>query len=216
MVRGPCRTSVSSRCADGCRTLKVVGALLKRNTLATSTPSIPEVCRVSSSSVHRHFVLREARAADLEAILALNCEWERVTSPLTLDALSRLHSLAAVHLVAVEGDSVLGFLLAIGPAIDYDSPNYRWFDDAGDDFLYIDRAVVSSAVQRSGVGAALYAEVFDCARQRGVSRVVCEVDIEPLNAASDAFHRRRGFVEVGTQSVAAGSKVVSLRECALR
>jgi len=171
---------------------------------------------VSSSSAHRQFVLREARAADLETILALNCEWERVTSPLTLDALSRLHNLATAHLVAVEGDSVLGFLLAFGPGVGYDSPNYRWFDDVSDDFLYIDRVVVSSAAQRSGVGAALYSEVFDRAREQGVSRVVCEVDIEPLNAASDAFHRRRGFVEVGTQSVAAGSKVVSLRECALR
>ena len=89
--------------------------------------------------------------------------------------------------------------------------------DAGDQvlhdaFLYIDRIVVGRAYQRAGLGAALYADLLEFAAQRGVERLVCEVDIEPLNVASDAFHRRRGFVEVGTQWLALGTKRVSLRE----
>jgi predicted GNAT superfamily acetyltransferase len=38
------------------------------------------------------------------------------------------------------------------------------------------------------------------------------VNIEPPNPGSDAFHAGRGFVEVGTQWVADGTKRVSLRE----
>jgi predicted GNAT superfamily acetyltransferase len=149
---------------------------------------------------------------DLGEVLALNREWEHVTSPLTLEALERLHALAALRLVADDGSSVLAFALAFGPETDYDSPNYRWFDSRSGDFLYIDRVVVTSAAQRSGLGHMLYAKVFDSARERGASRVVCEVDLEPLNVASDAFHRRWGFVEVGTQLVHGGAKRVSLRE----
>lgn len=159
--------------------------------------------------------LRDASPDDLGAVLALNREWEHVTSPLTLEEMRRLHALAAMHLVAVDGDSVLAFALAFGPGVDYDSPNYRWFDSRSSDFLYVDRVVVSSAAQRAGLGDALYTAVFDQARERGVSRVVCEVDLEPPNPASDAFHRRWGFVEVGTQLVGGGAKLVSLRERAL-
>ncbi len=164
----------------------------------------------------RSFTVREMYPDDLEAVLALNREWEHVTSPLTLEELARLRDIAALHLVAVDADAVVAFALAFGPGADYDSPNYRWFDSGPSDFLYIDRVVVSSAAQRTGLGDALYARVFDSARERGVSRVACEVDLEPPNVASDAFHRRWGFVEVGTQVVGGGAKLVSLRSAAPR
>ncbi len=156
--------------------------------------------------------LREMLPGDLAAVLALNCEWEHVASPLTLDELERLHGIAVLRVVAAVGEAVVAFALAFGPGVDYASPNYRWFDSGPCDFLYIDRVMVSSAAQRSGIGDALYARVFERARAIGARRVVCEVDVEPLNAASDAFHRRWGFVEVGTQRVAGGAKRVSLRE----
>ena len=69
----------------------------------------------------RSFTVREACADDLEAVLALNREWEHVTSPLTLEELERLHDLAALHLVAVDGGELLAFALVFGPGIDYDS-----------------------------------------------------------------------------------------------
>jgi predicted GNAT superfamily acetyltransferase len=161
------------------------------------------------------FVVRDACSGDVDAMLALNSEWEHVTSPLTREELVRLFGLAAECLVAADGESVAAFLLAFGPGVDYRSPNYLWFDRSADDFFYVDRVVVSSAAQRMGLGDALYDEAFGRARDRGASRVVCEVDIDPPNPASDAFHRKRGFVEVGTQPVADGAKTVSLRECRL-
>jgi predicted GNAT superfamily acetyltransferase len=42
--------------------------------------------------------------------------------------------------------------------------------------------------------------------------IVCEFDIEPPNPASQRFHARQGFREVGRQSIE-GGKVVSMQAC---
>ncbi|MHB9003656.1 MAG: GNAT family N-acetyltransferase [Coriobacteriia bacterium] len=157
-------------------------------------------------------MIRDATPADFARILHLNSEWEHVTSPLTPVSLQHLHAHSACHRVAEVNGTIAAFLLAIAPGAPYDSPNYRWFDAGEPDFIYIDRIVVARESQRAGLGDALYDDVMAFARQCGAARLVCEVDIEPHNAASDTFHARRGFVEVGTQVVADGRKRVSLRE----
>lgn len=159
--------------------------------------------------------VRPATPADFDSILRLNSEWEHVTSRLDLDSLTRLHESAEYHRVCEQGGRVVAFLLALGPGVEYNSPNYRWFDAADDDFIYIDRIVVDAECQHSGLGSVLYDDLLAHARQRRVSRLVCEVDVEPMNEVSDRFHARRGFVEVATQWVAGGSKRVSLRELVL-
>lgn len=163
----------------------------------------------------RTMLIRPATAEDLGTILLLNSEWEHFTSPLDEVSLATLHQQAAYHRVAEVDSRVAAFLLALGPGAPYESSNYIWFAQRYRRFLYIDRIVVSHAEQRAGLGAALYDDLVVWARAQGVHRLTCEVDIEPLNAGSDAFHERRGFVEVGTQWVAGGTKLVSLRESAL-
>jgi len=158
--------------------------------------------------------VRPASAADLPVILALNAEWEHVTSPLDAASLTTLYEHAAYHAVAEVGSAVQAFLLALAPGAPYDSPNYRWFEAHSAGFLYIDRIVVTHAFQRAGLGDALYHDLKSHAERRGIRRLVCEVDAEPLSAASDAFHACRGFVEMGTQ-VLPGGKRVSLRELPL-
>jgi len=157
-------------------------------------------------------VIRPAGSGDFAAILALNAAWVRFTSPLDEAALAELHRQAAYHRVAEVAGSVAGFLLAIGPGQPCESPNYRWFAAHTDDFLYIDRVVVAGEHQGEGLGRALYDDVTAWARRHGVGRLVCEVNAEPPNPVSDGFHGRFGFVEVGTQWVAGGTKRVSLRE----
>jgi predicted GNAT superfamily acetyltransferase len=60
---------------------------------------------------------------------------------------------------------------------------------------------------RRGRGHAglLYADLFDRA---GHSIVVCEVNRDPPNPASDAFHAAQGFAEVGQAAIHQGSKTV--------
>ncbi len=158
------------------------------------------------------FCIRDACKLDLDAVLALNGDWEHVTSPMAREELTRrVREAALFRVVEVQGD-IAAFLLAFGPGVAYDSVNYRWFDQRYEHFLYIDRVVVAAVSQRSGLGKALYADAIRTAREHGVPRVVCEVDIDPVNTASVAFHDKLGFLEVGTQRVAGGTKIVSLRE----
>jgi len=156
--------------------------------------------------------LRDANPADFGDILWLNTEWVHFTSHLDEAALAKLHAVSPYHRVAVSGGRAVAFLLAVREGADYDSPNYRWFADRGGAFLYVDRVIVDSAEQGRGVARMLYDDLIAFARASGIGRVVCELDVEPPNEASARFHDAYGFVEVGTQWVANGTKRVSLRE----
>ena len=156
-------------------------------------------------------LLRDANPGDFPRILALNQESVHFLSPLTLQRLGQLHGEAAYHRVLEVGGAVAAFLLAFREGCVYDSPNYRWFAGAYDNFLYIDRVVVSAACQGQGLGPRLYADLFSFAVQTRAVRVTCEFDIAPPNEVSRRFHQRYGFREVGSQSVASGAKQVSLQ-----
>lgn len=136
----------------------------------------------------------------------------RLTSPLDEAALADLHAQAAYHRVTEEDGRVVAFLLALAPGRSYGSPNYIWFAARHDDFLYVDRVVVVGDRRRAGLGGALYDDVAAWAAAHGFGRLVCEVNIEPPNEVSAAFHRRHGFARVGTQWVAGGTKRVALLE----
>ncbi|MDY0339933.1 MAG: GNAT family N-acetyltransferase [Coriobacteriia bacterium] len=163
----------------------------------------------------RGVIMRPAMPGDFADILRLNEEWECFTSPLAHERLAELHEQALYHRVCEADARVVAFLLAFGPGVDYDSPNYRFFDTGSHDFIYIDRIVIDRAYQRVGLGDALYGDLLDFGRSQGVARLVCEVDADPLNTASERFHAQQGFVEVGSQWVAGGSKRVSLKERAI-
>ena len=160
-------------------------------------------------------IIRDIRPDDFAYILALNEESVRFLSPLTAERLAWLDGLSSYHrVVEVKGD-VAAFLLALREGTAYDSPNYRWFAEHCDQFLYIDRVVVSSKCRGQGLGDRLYEDLIAYARQHSVPQVTCEFDIDPPNEVSRRLHRKFGFREVGTQSVAAGAKRVSLQSVRL-
>lgn len=154
---------------------------------------------------------RDATPADFPAVLALNEESVHFLSPLDAPRLALLHGEAALHRVVELEGRVAAFLLAFREGAAYDSPNYRWFAARYERFLYVDRVVVAGAFQGRGLGALLYADLFEQARRTGAVRVTCEFDIDPPNEASRRFHARYGFAEVGAQAVAGGRKTVSLQ-----
>ena len=100
------------------------------------------------------------------------------------------------------------FLLAFDQRADYDSPNFLWFRQRYRRFLYIDRVVVSARMRGRGHARALYLNLFACARRSEHTRVICEVNSDPPNPASDAFHLAMGFTEVGGAVIQQGSKTV--------
>jgi predicted GNAT superfamily acetyltransferase len=154
--------------------------------------------------------IRLAGPADFPSILTLNEESVRFLSPMSSQRLEALHREAALHAVIERGDEVVAFLLAFRERANYDSVNYRWFDRRYPSFLYIDRVVVAHRFQNNGAGSLLYKRAFSYAVETGIPMLACEFDVDPPNPASERFHARFGFCEVGRQFVANGNKQVSL------
>ncbi|MCO6413772.1 MAG: GNAT family N-acetyltransferase, partial [Thiogranum sp.] len=80
----------------------------------------------------------------------------------------------------------------------YDGEEFLWFrEHFRGDFLYIDQVAVGRRYRGRGLGRALYDDLEYHAHRNGIDTLVCEVNCEPFNVASQAFHRQRGFSEVG-------------------
>lgn len=157
--------------------------------------------------------LRPIHAVDRDAVLAWNAEHVELLSPLDADGLDLLLTHADQGLVINHDGTDVGFVITFAAGSGYDSPNYRWFSERHDAFGYLDRIVVAGSVRRSGVATRVYDVLEEHARTLG--DVMClEVNLEPPNEASLAFHAARGYVEVG-QQVAHGH-VVALLEKDLR
>ncbi|HEY3677565.1 MAG TPA: GNAT family N-acetyltransferase, partial [Bradyrhizobium sp.] len=90
----------------------------------------------------------------------------------------------------------------------YDSPNFLWFRERYTRFVYVDRIVVAASARGRGCARRLYQDLFEQSRRAGHERVVCEVNSDPPNPESDAFHAALGFVEVGSASIHGGTKTV--------
>jgi len=121
---------------------------------------------------------------------------------------ARLQHLVEQAFLARRIGSHDAFLLAFDQNARYDSPNFLWFRARYPRFVYVDRIVVASSARGHGHARALYDDLFGHAVAAGHERVVCEVNTQPPNPASDAFHAALGFVEVGAASVYDGSRTV--------
>jgi predicted GNAT superfamily acetyltransferase len=100
------------------------------------------------------------------------------------------------------------FMLALDQTATYDSPNFDWFRARYPRFVYVDRIVVVPAARGRGLARQLYDALIRRALQAGHERVVCEVNIDPPNPQSDAFHSALGFAEVGSASIHGAAKTV--------
>ena len=140
-----------------------------------------------------------------DALLALNNEHAQELSWLTPERLTHLGRQA---FFARRVGSVDAFLLAFDQDADYDSPNFLWFRDRYPRFVYVDRIVVAASARGRGLARLLYRELFEQATHAGHAHIVCEVNSDPPNPASDAFHAALGFVEVGSAAIHGGAKTV--------
>ena len=132
-------------------------------------------------------------AADLPAVLALNQGALDGVGPLDGDRLEWITSLDGRALLADDNGIVAGFVITIGPGTLYDSINYRWFEERYDDHTYLDRVVIAPDYRRTGLGSRLY----DAIESDSSGPVTLEVYVVPPNDVSLAFHRNRGYDEVG-------------------
>ena len=151
-------------------------------------------------------VIRDVVAADLPLIWAINNENVPAVGEESHDALARIVDQSVTALVAEVDDTLAGFCLVVPPGTDYDSPNYRYFCDRYDDFIYLDRVAITVGHRGKGLGAALYREVE---RRASAQWFTLEVNVVPPNEGSMRFHLREGFREVEQRETRPG-KIVSL------
>jgi hypothetical protein len=110
---------------------------------------------------------------------------------------ARLHELVANAFYARRMGALDAFLIAFDETADYDSLNFLWFRQRYLRFVYVDRVVVRTRARELGLGRQLYRSLYEYARARGHDIIACEVNLDPPNVVSDAFHESEGFTEVG-------------------
>jgi predicted GNAT superfamily acetyltransferase len=149
-------------------------------------------------------MIRPLRATDLDWVLALNASLDVELSPLTRQGLMDIVDAAFYARLA---EPQRGLLIAFDQDADYRSPNFLWFKARLPRFVYVDRIAVAETARGRGIARRLYDDLFAAARDAGHDRIVCEVNVEPPNPTSDAFHARFGFTEIGQADLASGKVV---------
>lgn len=156
----------------------------------------------------REIDLKTAGAEIRADVVRLNAAVEEKTSVLDAAGLDRLLA-ASVFAPTIldETGQVLAFLLGFAPGADYSSPNYLWFCGRLARFAYVDRVVVAEAARGRGLARRLYDRFAAFATARDLGPLTCEVNSDPPNPGSDAFHAALGFTVMGEGSPAPGKVV---------
>ncbi len=189
--------------------------------------------KLSASTTSDNDSTSHGTGADLQWMFALNQLYATELSDMTqaqfADHLARASYARIIERPVIERQAVGGpaisapaltepaaFILAFDQGANYNSPNFDWHKEnlkqvhgAGTPpFFYVDRVVVSPNHQRRGLARRLYEELFAHADARGHGRVLCEVNSDPPNPASDAFHASLGFKRMGEARLPERQKTV--------
>ena len=138
------------------------------------------------------------------AMLALNNDHAAQLSQMSADHITELIGRAFLAVRVGEADALL---LAFDQGADYDSPNFQWFRGRYKRFVYVDRIVVAPHARGRGLARILYEHLFERARAAGHDRIVCEVNADPPNPVSDAFHAALSFSDIGSALLPSGKRV---------
>lgn len=149
-------------------------------------------------------LIRDLSREDWFWVSKLSAANEIETSP--LDEIRFGHMIGQSLISWAYGDHD-AYLIVFDQDSDYDSPNFLWFKSRYPKFAYVDRIVVAETARGKGVARALYEELFRKTRDARFDKIVCEVNFAPPNPASDAFHAKLGFAEVGRTTLANGKGV---------
>lgn len=127
-------------------------------------------------------------------LLALNNAHAQELSLLSGARFDQLVGWASIALAAGTDDALL---LGFDETSAYDGGNFLWFRQRYPHFTYIDRIVVAAHARGRGLARSLYQHAFTQAAAAGHGLVTCEINLDPPNPGSDAFHAALGFLPVG-------------------
>lgn len=139
--------------------------------------------------------IRPADARDVADIVVANNAEIPAVSELDADKALELIDLAETAIVAEVDGTFAGFVFGLPSGIDsFRATNYRWFEEQLDDYLYVERIVVADGNQGRGIGRRFYDHLIETSDR---AHLVSEVNTDPRNDASLAFHDRFGFEPIG-------------------
>ena len=135
----------------------------------------------------------------LESVFNLNQEnTPEVGSLESMNHLKKLIELSAYNLLVINIDEIIGFIICMREGVAYGSENYKFFTQRLKRFLYVDRIAIDEHHRRSGLGKAIYEDIFAQARNKNVP-IALEVNTQPVNQPSLNFHEKMGFDKVGSK-----------------
>ena len=135
----------------------------------------------------------------------------------SMDHAGLMERLAMPHWLgaAFMGDRPVGVLLGMREGAAYRSPNYLWFNQRYDRFIYVDRIMIDEAARGLGAGRALYDRfVEDFADD--AQWLFCEVNTLPPNPQSLRFHDSLGMMKISDLVHVPGEKAVAMLGRCLR
>jgi len=153
--------------------------------------------------------ISKTNTIDLPHIHNLNQGALPAVSSITINDMTQFLEMADYFRVIKVKNNIAGFLIALAPGKNYQSPNYKWFEKKYSQFMYVDRIVIDPSFQSRGLGRAFYDDLKILC-QRYTPIITCEVNLNPKNDGSLLFHKKYGFEQVGTQKTERGKKEVSL------
>jgi uncharacterized protein len=141
----------------------------------------------------------------IDNMLALNNAHQTETGFLERAALVSMIERGFYSAYAKDGNDAL--IITFDQAADYDSPNFKWFQSRFDRFVYVDRIIVAEHARGQGHARHYYNALFALAKENGHERVTCEVNLDPPNPGSLAFHAALGFTACGEALLGNGKTV---------
>ncbi len=155
---------------------------------------------------------RHLARRDFSAVLAINAMGFPGVAPLDEVEIERLMLLPNAHLaVSAVDDYLLGYALAFPDHAPYDGEEFQvLLAHCPRPFLYIDQVAIAPNMRRKGVASALYSALEVEARKLSMSRLCCEVNLQPPNPVSVAFHQTMGFEQLEKLETADGRTVILL------
>ena len=162
--------------------------------------------------ISKRWAIRPFADGDRSALLRLNAGNSPEVWPLNEADLTNLLTFEGNHLVAVDAaENVLGYLLSFARTSLYDDAEIDEFRRLmTEPFVYICQVVVAPEQRRHGIGHALYDAVADQAQRAGARVLCCDVNTNPPNPGSFAFHHKLGFVQIGEGRASNGFAIALL------